>query len=98
LTGTFARDHEQFGVSRENLPQFEPKTFADPPFDPIAYDRIADPARNGYAKPSAGAVRKDCRVEHEVGGREAGTRALQAQKFVAVMKAGGSTEGTVERC
>ncbi len=85
-------------MSRENLPQFEPKTFADLPFHPIAYDRIADSARNGYAKSRAGAVRKDCRVEHEVGGRETRTGALQAQKFVAMMKAGGSTEGAVERC
>jgi hypothetical protein len=85
-------------MRRENLPQFETKTFADPPFDPIAYDRIADPAWNGYTKSRAGAVCKNCRVEHEVGGRKTGTRALQAQKFVAVMKAGGSTEGAVERC
>jgi hypothetical protein len=31
-------------------------------------------------------------------GLEAGTLALQPQKFVAVMKAGRGTEGTVERC
>ena len=85
-------------MSRENLPQFETKTFADSPFDPIAYDCIADPARNGYAKSSAEAVGKNRRVKHKVRGREAGTRALQAQKFVAVMKAGGSTERAIERC
>lgn len=98
MTGTLARDHQQFGMRRENLAQFEPKTLANPPFDPIAYDRVADSARNSYANARDGSFREDCRVEHEMGGREAGTRALQAQELVAMMKAGGSTEGTVERC
>jgi hypothetical protein len=91
--GARPSDNHDIGTLREMGTKRQAEIFSDPAFDPIAYNRIADSARNRSTKPDCWLIWQMRDVEDEMRRLKAHAPTLGLQKFRPPMEPVGGTKG-----